>query len=189
MFNSRSAIVIAMFAASASVALAEGPGYRGRHDHTARLYDARGRLVGTVVDASMQSSSSDFVSDGGVIMDVKGAPVFVGFSRRQKADGVRSANAWIWSANRPAYSSPRCTGTPYIAFTLGPLRPAAIERKGGKAVLYVAKDQPEQYENVGSQAHPDGCEDFFAGPARPVWLIGDSINLSDEYPEPLTIGP
>lgn len=122
-------------------------------------------------------------------MDVKGAPVFVGFNRPEKLDGTRSANTRIWSANQPAYSGQRCTGTPYIAFTLGRLRPAAIGRKDGKAVLYVAKDQLQQYENIGSQAHPDGCEGFFATTTRAVWLIGDSINLSDEYPEPLTIGP
>lgn len=187
MFNSCSAIVIALFAASASGAFAHGAGDEGWHDHTAKLYDARGRLVGTVMDSPMQASSSDLVSDGGVIMDVKGAPVFVGFARLKTPDGAQSANAWVWSGVRPAYSGTDCTGTPYIWNALGPLRPAVIERKGGKAVLYVAKDQPSQYESVGSQAHSVGCEGFF-DETHPVWLIGDSVNLSDEYPEPLTIG-
>ncbi|MEZ2354726.1 hypothetical protein [Caballeronia sp. RCC_10] len=186
MFNLRSAIVIAVFAASAS-AFAHGAGDEGWHQHSAKLYDARGRLVGTVVDAPMQASSSDLVSDGGVIMNVKGAAVFVGVTRLKTPDGAQSANAFMWSGARPAYSGAGCTGTRYVWIALGPLRPAVIERKGGKAVLYVAKDQPSQYESIGSQGRPAGCEPFF-GESFLVWPIGDSLNLSDEFPEPLTVG-
>ncbi|MFM0139232.1 hypothetical protein [Caballeronia grimmiae] len=187
MFNLRSAIVIAVFAASVSGAFAHGAGDEGWHQHSAKLYDARGRLVGTVVDAPMQASSYDFVSEGGVIMNVKGAAVFVGVTRLKTPDGAQSANSFMWSGARPAYSGAGCTGTRYVWIVLGLLRPAVIERKGGKAVLYVAKDQPSQYESIGSQGRPAGCEPFF-GESFLVWPIGDSLNLSDEFPEPLTVG-
>jgi len=187
MFNLRSAIVIAVFGTSASGAFAHGARDERWHHYTAKLYDARGRLAGTVVDSPMQASSYDLVSEGGVIMNVKGAAVFVGVTRLATPDGAQSANAWMWSGARPAYSGNDCTGTPYVRIALGPLRPAVIERKGGKAVLYVAKDQSSQYESIGSQGRLAGCEPFF-GESFLVWPIGDSLNLSDEFPEPLTVG-
>ncbi|WP_125469821.1 hypothetical protein [Caballeronia telluris] len=128
------------------------------------------------------------VSDGGVIMNIKGAPVFVGFARIKTPDESQSACDLKWSGVTPSYSGRGCTGTPYIPYALGPLRPAVIERKGAKAVLRVAKDEPSQSISVGSRDYSGDCGDFVSGVTEVEWLIGESLDLTDAYPEPLHIG-
>ncbi|MFM0049277.1 hypothetical protein [Caballeronia grimmiae] len=179
----RNAVAAAFILASASVVLAHNwPGDQ-RREHVPKLYDANGKLVGDVVDGPKGGDS-----DGGVLMDVNGAPVFVGFALAKAADGSKSASKLIWSGVEPAYSEKGCTGTSYIPYALGSLRPAAIERKGSKATLLVAKDESSRIIVVRSRSYSGSCSDYYGDAGLAQWAVGDSINLTDSYPEPLRIG-
>ncbi|MFM0140472.1 hypothetical protein [Caballeronia grimmiae] len=83
-------IVIVMLVATGSTAFAQQWGGHQRRDHEPKLYDANGKFVGVVVDAPMGDGS-----DGGVLMDVNGAAVMVGFALEKGADGSQSATRLI----------------------------------------------------------------------------------------------
>ncbi|MDR5739201.1 MULTISPECIES: hypothetical protein [unclassified Caballeronia] len=175
--------VMALLAAMASVTSADESQPHKRRHSLPKLYDNNGKLVGVIADGPKGD-----VSDGGVIMNINGAPVFVGFALEKAADGSQSATRLRWSGVTPAYSGAACTGTPYIPYVLGPLRPAAIERKDGKAVLYVAKDEPSTVVAVRSIDYSGRCVDYVDETGQPEWAVGDSLGLTDVYPEPLHVG-
>jgi hypothetical protein len=178
----RKAVAAAFILASVSAVLAHD--WEGqRREHVPKLYAANGKLVGDVVDGP-----KGIESDGGVLMNVNGAPVFVGFVLAKAADGSRSATKLIWSSVEPAYSEKGCNGTPYIPYVLGSLRPAAIERKGSKATLLVAKDESSRMTVVRSYSGFGSCGDYYDDAPLVMWAVGDSMNLTDTYPEPLHIG-
>lgn len=78
----------------------------------------------------------------------------------------------------------------------GPLRPAAIVRKGPKATLYVASSGPKQTLTLPSRGgytagavygNPDvDCSEY--GLEVPAWKVGNTFDLTQHYPEPLRIG-
>jgi hypothetical protein len=174
---------VAMLASAHCAVFAHEGGVKENWQSHPKLYDANNRFVGVVVDAP-----GGDVSDGGVVMNIDGAPVFVGVALEKAPDETQSASKLLWSGVRPSYSGTNCSGTPYIPYTLGPLRPAAIERKGAKAILLVAKDAPSQYVSVGSQDYGTDCGNFVEQGGAPAWVVSDSIDLTARFPEPLHLG-
>jgi hypothetical protein len=174
---------VAVLATASGAALAHVWDAGERQGNIPKLYDANNGLVGIVIDAP-----GGAVSDGGVIMNVKGAPVFVSFALEKAPDGSQSASKLRWSGVSPSYSGANCTGTPYIPYALGPLRPAAIERKGAKAILHVAKDERSQYVSIRSQDYGNDCGNFVERGDFPAWVVGQSLDLTARFPEPLHVG-
>ncbi|MFM0052771.1 hypothetical protein [Caballeronia grimmiae] len=168
----------------------------GRDDHAgrdhahlkARLYDARGELVGDVLYVS-----GAFYS-GGVILNVNGVFVFAGFQRMGGGFATKEAlsnSELAWQYPQLMYTGENCTGTPYIYYERGAFRPSAIARNGNTATLYIAKDMRSQRIGIGSHVGLLDSEACFNGP--PVWVyegwpVESTVDLTQLHPEPLRIG-
>ncbi|WP_244847130.1 hypothetical protein [Caballeronia sp. SL2Y3] len=168
-------------------------GRRGEgHHHAqqsgrARLYDARGDVVGDVV----YISGSDYAA--GVVLNVKGVFVFAGFSSSETSPtgGRAVSNEWIWQYPRLAYSGKNCSGTPYVFYEQGAFRPSAIERRGTTATLFIARDTTSEAVPVGSYESGDAPPRCFDGTPRRydgAWPVESTIDLTQLYPEPLRTG-
>jgi hypothetical protein len=160
---------------------------RARQDRdrpVAKLFDANGKFVGKVV-YSMSSASA-----GGVILDIHGALVYAGISRITGPTGSESATQLQWTGLPAAYSGPNCSGTVYIPYAAGPLRPASIIRSGATAMLHVASGAPSQYVTVRSEEVYGGgpCTDSYQPYQSLVWTVESTFDLTQNYPEPLRIG-
>lgn len=166
-----------------------GEGHRHAHpdDGRARLYDARGTVVGDVVYVSGRGY------DAGVVLNVKGVSVFAGFIRvgTFRNGGNTASDEMMWQYPRLAYSGKNCSGTPYVYYEPGTFRPSAIERKGTTATLYIARDTVSEVTQFGSsisEGYPPPCDK--GGPPRVdrAWPVESTIDLTQLYPEPLRIG-
>ncbi|MFM0049276.1 hypothetical protein [Caballeronia grimmiae] len=163
-------------------------GQRERPHVKARLYDARGTLVGDVlyVDGSYHR--------GGVVLNVDGVFVFAGFARVGGFGTGQplSSSKLAWQYPQLAYSGENCTGTPYIYYERGAFRPSAIARVGNTATLYIAKDTQSQRINFGSYVNSMNYEPCSNGQplfAENAWPVERTIDLTQLHPEPLRIGP
>ncbi|SAL75369.1 hypothetical protein AWB67_04748 [Caballeronia terrestris] len=161
---------------------------QGRHEKVspkARLYDARGTVIGDVIYVG----GIDY--DGGVLLNFSGVLVFAGFSRAggYQTNDALSNSEFVWQYPQLAYSNPNCTGTPYIYYDGGPYRPSAIERKGNTATLYIAKDTLSQTVTMGSSI--GGYGSCYAGApvyVSKAWSVESTVDLTQLFPEPLRIG-
>lgn len=158
------------------------------NDGQARLYDARGTVVGDVVFVSGRGY------DGGVVLNVKGVFVFAGFSRvgTFRSDGGGTASdEMMWQYPRLAYSGENCSGTPYVYYERGTFRPSAIERRGTTATLYIAGDTISEVTQFGSniyEGYPPPCDRGAPPRVDRAWPVESTIDLTQLHPEPLRIG-
>ncbi|MEZ2354725.1 hypothetical protein [Caballeronia sp. RCC_10] len=158
------------------------------NDGQARLYDARGALVGDVVYVS----GSGY--DGGVVLNVRGVFVFAGFSRvgKLRSDGGGTAtDEMMWQYPRLAYLSENCSGTSYVYYERGIFRPSAIERRGTTATLYIARDTISEVTQFGSSIYdgdPPSCDRGAPPHSDRAWPVESTIDLTQLHPEPLRIG-
>jgi hypothetical protein len=158
------------------------------HHIKAKLYDARGALVGDVLYVD------GIYYRGGVVLNVDGVFVFAGFARVGGFGTGQplSSSELAWQYPQLAYSGENCAGTPYIYYERGAFRPSAIVRRGNTATLYIAKDTQSQRVNFGSYVNSMNYEPCSNG--RPLfsenaWPVERTVDLTQLHPEPLHIGP
>ncbi|SAL75332.1 hypothetical protein AWB67_04743 [Caballeronia terrestris] len=173
-----------------------------RHDSdrpVAKLLDANGRVVGKLVyfDYGGYITPYERLAQGGVILNIQGVLAYASVVRSNPAD--ESVRALKWYGNPGYFSGPNCSGEVYVLLSaFGPLRPAAIVRKGPKATLYVASSKPRETVTLrsGGGYTPSGyinpdidCNDY-GGQTTEIkaWKIGSTFDLTQHYPEPLRIG-
>jgi hypothetical protein len=159
---------------------------RGPASLGARLYDARGTLIGDV----LYVRGIDY--SGGVVLNIKGVFVFAGFSFAggYQINEPLNNSELVWQYPQLIYSDAHCTGTPYIYYEGGPYRPSAIERKGNTATLYIAKDTISQNVPLtGSSIGAYGtCYSLTPVWVSKGWPVESTVDLTQLYPEPLRIG-
>lgn len=154
----------------------------GAHGIVPKLYDARGRLVGEIV------TGSDDRDGGAVLLNVEGVLVAAPFERLPGDAGTRSASRMAWSVGALRYDGPDCTGTPYVASTGSPLRPATAIRRDAHVTLYIAVEGRVEDHTTVSVWEGTNCYRGYPPFVDKVWRIENSIDLSDRYPEPLRVG-
>ncbi|SAL75375.1 hypothetical protein AWB67_04749 [Caballeronia terrestris] len=149
---------------------------------TPKLFDARGTVVG---DIALGRTSSD---DGGVVLDIDGVLVYVGFERISLDGGfTRSATQMRWSGSEPFYGGANCTGTAYIWYINSPLRPVSIMRQGSQVTLLIAVEGREEHRTLVSNSEGGTCIGNYAVP-NDVWRVERTFDLTSKYPEPLRVG-
>jgi hypothetical protein len=158
--------------------------HRPRHDQapTPRLYDARGNVVG---DIALGSTSND---DGGIVLDIEGVLVYVGFERISLDGGfTRSATQMQWAGSEPYYGGANCTGAAYIWYINSPLRPVSLVRKGTQVTLLIAAEGRQEHPTLASNLQDGVCVGNYAVP-NDVWPVISTFDLTSKYPEPLRVG-
>lgn len=162
-----------------------------RHDHyrdhpVAKLFDANGKLVGDMVYFDVFGDPGS-----GVILNIRGTPVYAGINRIRLDQGEKSATEMEWIGNAAHFTGPNCSGTPYLSSVPPgvPLRPAAIVRNGTTATLYVASPGRQQWVTAISAGGYYGvdCLSNFGGELR-AWAVESTFDLTQHYPEPLRVG-
>jgi hypothetical protein len=155
---------------------------RARHDRdrpVAKLFDANGKLVGKMV----------YFQGPGVVLNIHGAPVYAGITRIGDGYLEQSATDLKWSSGTGAFAGPNCSGTIYVTSEAGVLRPTATVRNGSTVTLYVASGGRQQTVLLSSWGEP-GADCFSARPVQlRAWAVESIFDLSQNYPEPLRIGP
>ncbi|MGF6936514.1 hypothetical protein OKW41_005676 [Paraburkholderia sp. UCT70] len=133
--------------------------------HVLKLYDARGRLIGPLV-------SSEFHT--GVTLWLNGAVVFAGITRVASFNPVSaSASQFQWFASQTC-PDPSCSNPPIVSCypELCPVRPSIAVRQGDDVTLFIA---PDTYSNAQT------------GAGEPAWTPEFGYDLTQHYPEPLSV--
>jgi hypothetical protein len=179
-FNSL-VLLSALFGTCLATAADENGGARhGRDGPVAKVFDANGRVVGEMMY---------FQGYPGVVLNIHGAPVYAGITRIGNGYFEQSATDLKWSSGDAAFAGPNCSGTVYVVSDVGVLRPTATVRNGSTVTLYVASGSRQQAVLISSVGEPGVDCSSYSPAQRLVWAVESIFDLTQNYPEPLRIGP
>lgn len=149
-----------------------------RH-HPVRVFDANGHVVGDL---------TIFGALNGVAFTVGNATTVVPIERVQDASRRFSATDFRWvAAVGVSFASSDCSGDPILDSTNGPHATFAL-RRGNVVTLYFAADGAQRVFTANSFLDTTtGCQQR-PGFGVEGWAVGATRVISDEHPEPLTIG-
>jgi hypothetical protein len=156
-------------------------------DTPPNVLDAAGRPVGTLFH--FQYNYGPLITRGNVRFVVplqrtttNGDPTDIHASSSASQFLYRSLDSLLY------YTSTDCSGDPIVTGTEGPT-PAMVLREGSTVTAYVSSNAASQSFTVASQRSTDTgvCTTEATPTQRTGWPTTSKIELSRDYPEPLTV--
>jgi hypothetical protein len=195
----------ALLALCATLAHAHGIGDRDGHDdHDARplmVYDANHNVVGEYMPFA--DTDGTFVSTNGVLVSWHNRHAVIPLLRQfigtvpplgQYFDRPASASQFVYGdayavGGAPAFTSPDCSGDPVPQWQAGPALAMAY-RDGNTVAVYFAGDGPARQVQLLSSRQPpkNDCVAYTQPTFFYAYPIGAKIVITDQHPEPLSIG-
>jgi hypothetical protein len=151
-----------------------------------QVFDSRGKSVGPVFSIGLSS---------GAIVNANGVSILVPIQRVSNSAGHFSASQYQWapssSIETEQFATSNCSPPPLVDDTSGALRPVIVLRNGADATAYIAPDTYSHFGTLGSYLNGTQCV-MTGAPTNPttsgpVWNVGSTYPLTQNYPEPLSI--
>jgi hypothetical protein len=155
------------------------------------LYDATGKVAGRYFPAPTVELGAP-LREATVIVNIDGALIQALVVPDRKG-GRMNATALRWQTYRPNdFASPDCSGPPLIERTVPGTRPAAFRRDAsGDLIAYVGVDGVSfPQRSLAESSYGEGSCDSYAaegGVWRQAWLIERIVNITQRFPEPLSV--
>jgi hypothetical protein len=164
-------------------AVADSASREGK-SHPLMVYDATGKPAGQYFPAGPVPSA---------ILNIEGTLIRLNLSSVTQ-NGQGDAVSLKWDSSGPAveFPLPGCSGTPLIYTHVPGTRAIALIRDAasGKLIVYIGQAGLSTSQNFQSVTNPDNptlCASGGSSGTVNAWPLDKTVNISDLYPEPLTV--